>query len=258
MLNLITNHFLLKLIFISKLKFLVMETIPNETLFQILLHLPFPDILHFCSTNKSMTKICDDQYFWNTKLKKEFSNNSKPINVSSKIYYYKLVESYQKFYRIFIPFNPNISDLISYLQKTTSIKYHPLCLYNLSDLPFDIRLIEGNRSNEEEVYIPCDLMIVILKREYLGLTDYISLNNKYPGRGDYLIIERKRGEPEINLYQLANSTTTSIYVINRIDNINNVLMTYLNKGYRLMDDNKINSFDILMLEQLGLITLNYI
>ena len=56
-----------KNIFICK-----MQQLPSESLFQILLALPYEEILDKCRTSSQFNNICQDQYFWTLKLKKDF------------------------------------------------------------------------------------------------------------------------------------------------------------------------------------------
>ena len=60
--------------------------LPNETLFKILLSLPYDEIMERCADTPDLAHICDDYYFWATKAKElnvstqEFARSSLPPN----------------------------------------------------------------------------------------------------------------------------------------------------------------------------------
>lgn len=45
--------------------------LPNEALFEVLLHTPVPDIRKFCRTSKSHENLCNDAYFWREKFARD-------------------------------------------------------------------------------------------------------------------------------------------------------------------------------------------
>ena len=49
-----------------------MQPLPHENLSQILLSLPYEEILDKCRTPSQFNNICQDQYFWSLKLKRDF------------------------------------------------------------------------------------------------------------------------------------------------------------------------------------------
>ena len=50
-----------------------LETIPIEVIYNILLQLPYDDIINYCRTNIKARDICNDNYFWLNKLNHDFS-----------------------------------------------------------------------------------------------------------------------------------------------------------------------------------------
>jgi hypothetical protein len=45
--------------------------LPYELQFKTLLSLPYQTILNYCQTNRVASQICDDDTFWNLKLRQE-------------------------------------------------------------------------------------------------------------------------------------------------------------------------------------------
>lgn len=69
-----------------------METIPHNIFFEILLKLSGADLLNFCSTNVTISSICDESndYFWNKKVLNDYIDQNipnKPGNISWKRFY---------------------------------------------------------------------------------------------------------------------------------------------------------------------------
>lgn len=64
-----------------------MQLLPNENLFQILLPLPYEEILDKCRTSSQFNNICQDQHFWSEKLKRDFPLASKNPNLTAKTQY---------------------------------------------------------------------------------------------------------------------------------------------------------------------------
>jgi F-box domain. len=60
--------------------------LPYEKLLEIALYLPIKDILSFCKTNRYLRELCDDEFFWQQKLKQFGLNiNTKNLDMNNKI-----------------------------------------------------------------------------------------------------------------------------------------------------------------------------
>lgn len=62
----------------ATLKSVDMEALPDEVLFQILLDLPYEELLTTCQLSSRHRAICQDEYFWDRKLRHDFPD--RPIN----------------------------------------------------------------------------------------------------------------------------------------------------------------------------------
>ncbi len=51
---------------------------PNEMLWELLLELPFHDLLNVCQTEKRVKDICDENTFWKVKYRHDFSVTVSP------------------------------------------------------------------------------------------------------------------------------------------------------------------------------------
>ena len=59
-----------------------MDTLPKDVLFDILLRSDYATVRRLCSTDKRINAICQDQYFWFEKNKRDFDQNTKDSNKS--------------------------------------------------------------------------------------------------------------------------------------------------------------------------------
>lgn len=71
-----------------------LEELPNEIVFNILLSLPYTDVINYCETNSRALSICGDESFWRIKAEKDFglplkkfkSNKDQKLCTSIKIF----------------------------------------------------------------------------------------------------------------------------------------------------------------------------
>lgn len=78
-----------------------METLAQDTVFEILLHLSGADLLTFCATNRAIASFCDEQneYFWQLKVLNDYGDrniSNKPNNLSWKRFYLLIGTNFMK------------------------------------------------------------------------------------------------------------------------------------------------------------------
>jgi hypothetical protein len=105
----------------------------TDALFNILLNLPFRDLLRTCSLNKQAQQICDTNNFWYLKVTRDFGRIDNPTNIpwgliykdmmnitQDKIKYYSneaLARGLNVYWRVNAPFqNLDLSDAINFVQ----------------------------------------------------------------------------------------------------------------------------------------------
>ncbi|QIN54225.1 F-box domain-containing protein [Cedratvirus kamchatka] len=77
-----------------------MQSLPLEDIFSLALELPTRDIFSLCSTSKSWSNLCQDQYLWKLLVARDFGVATLPIQyVEDWKSYYKNLE---RFYSSFI------------------------------------------------------------------------------------------------------------------------------------------------------------
>lgn len=59
-----------------------LSSLPQETLFNILVNLCYSDIIKYCATNKGAKSICDTDYFWQQKAYVDFRITAKEFSQS--------------------------------------------------------------------------------------------------------------------------------------------------------------------------------
>ena len=94
-----------------------METLPRNTLFEILLYLSGADLLNFCSTYTIISSVCDENNddFWKMKVVNDYPNQNipnKPNNISWKRFYILLGTSRRYIKQIPVTFDNPLNDNI--------------------------------------------------------------------------------------------------------------------------------------------------
>lgn len=67
----------------------------QEINFEILMRLPFNDLVNVCATNKSLMNICNDDYFWKQKILYDYDQEileDKPLDLNHQEYYIELIQ----------------------------------------------------------------------------------------------------------------------------------------------------------------------
>lgn len=72
--------------------------LPLEIYWLILLSSPRKTLVQLCTSNKFLANICDNDYFWELKMAKDYRQyvNFKPENITYKVAYWKLVNNKAK------------------------------------------------------------------------------------------------------------------------------------------------------------------
>ena len=61
--------------------------LPYNNLFEILLNTETSELVKLCPRHSNINKICNDDYFWQLKLLRDYQANTKPEQLSWKQYY---------------------------------------------------------------------------------------------------------------------------------------------------------------------------
>jgi len=57
--------------------------IPTDIIYNLLLELPYRDLLNYCQSNKQIYKVCSTEYFWENKYYHDFDNIEPNANINS-------------------------------------------------------------------------------------------------------------------------------------------------------------------------------
>ena len=91
-----------------------MEFIPKIVQYEIMLGLPLKDLVEFCRVSKKFSIIGRDQFFWRSKVKRDFPKRRDPVDIN--IDWQKLYRLYFDYERILGRFNFNVD--IEWPEKT--------------------------------------------------------------------------------------------------------------------------------------------
>jgi hypothetical protein len=170
--------------------------LPNEILLIILINLELPDLLSFCGINHQMNLICNDEYFWLGKLKKDFPLAINDENISSKDFYQKVYKLYKE--KIYPYIVSSVESTESTEHRSISCPDYGLILRN-PILPFDVKK-ESYSANKYISYTDTpDVFFIKYEDLYEGYrSKYDSL---IKSNIDYIGVYRERGSNK-RIYEL--------------------------------------------------------
>ncbi len=81
--------------------FAMIKELPDEIQLHVVLQMPYPDVLRFCATSRAAKMFCEDDYFWQLKVGRDFPNEVKELHQGKwcKLYEKYWEESSEKFVR---------------------------------------------------------------------------------------------------------------------------------------------------------------
>ena len=72
-----------------------MEQLTRDNFISILVLLKLPDLIRLCKTRKQIENICNDQMFWQIKVRSDIPNNEIPSNIKDyRKFYFKYFVKY--------------------------------------------------------------------------------------------------------------------------------------------------------------------
>ncbi len=135
--------------------------LPTEILMNVLIDLPYKDIKNYCSTSIESDKICQSDFFWKTKLMKEYPDLEIKYETGRMEGYYEI----QEFINYYNNTNMDIKEILGLESLYLSDKEIEIIpdsiglLTNLKDLYFGYNKIEiipdsiGKLTNLKNLYI---------------------------------------------------------------------------------------------------------
>ena len=112
--------------------------LPNEQLMDVLIDLPYKDIKNYCSTSTEANQVCESNYFWKKKLRKEYPNLDIDYEEGKMEGYYEI----QQFINYYKNTNQSIKEILN-------LKVLNLHNNEIKEIPYSI----GNLTNLEELYL---------------------------------------------------------------------------------------------------------
>lgn len=134
-----------------------MNSFPQSVIINILLQLPFPDLLNKCIVEKQFNEVCNLPHFWELKWKQDFPNIPKPENpkeewkhLMERKYYPSLnLTNYTGKYKTYYP-NGKLKSVMDYKNGKVDGKF--IAYYKDGRIHYTSNLKHGERNGETIVY----------------------------------------------------------------------------------------------------------
>jgi hypothetical protein len=168
-------------------------SLPTEILIKSLINLELPDILRICRTNHQINLICNDEYFWLEKLRKDFPLVINDENILFKDFYRKVYNLYNINFKIYM----NTTPVLEY-GLGISLR-NPIPPFDFKEEEIHISILYY-RSLEHFCYIDIPDIFFIPYTSADKSYQYL-YTNKVQGLDDYIVIYRPRGSNKM-IYEL--------------------------------------------------------